>query len=232
MNLRKKNFLKKKKKKRGLGFLIFGDIMVRIVSPALRECIKESAQVARRTGKDSATYYGTQYEYTVLKTLQRLGFALDRVGGRGDGGIDLLGRLYFPQKGCGSNDMGHVNAFVQCKAHNKTFGPHHVREMEGVMMHQDRQAIGILSSLRPLKGSALERLGSSILPLCYAFIDIEGNLRQWRWNNAASMLLPQNTHVTTEYDSLGNANVVIKYGTEFAPDYSNSKSPNDSNVSS
>lgn len=53
---------------------------------------------AARTGLSakSTTYVGTRYEYTVAAALRRLGFSLRRIGGRDDGGIDLLGTWTVP----------------------------------------------------------------------------------------------------------------------------------------
>lgn len=55
--------------------------------------LKSFLAYARRTGLNSTstTYRGTLYEYVVQETLKRYGFELVRMGGRGDGGVDMLG---------------------------------------------------------------------------------------------------------------------------------------------
>ncbi|KAG6853071.1 hypothetical protein C0991_007063 [Blastosporella zonata] len=60
---------------------------------------------------------------------------LTSVGGKSDGGIDLLGWWWLPQL-----DASHINAprrrlrvLAQCKAEKKKIGPKFVRELEGVL---------------------------------------------------------------------------------------------------
>src|SRR4051812_11170123 len=47
---------------------------------------------AERTGLDpnSTVYVGTHYEYRVASKLSKFGFALKRIGGASDNGIDLI----------------------------------------------------------------------------------------------------------------------------------------------
>ena len=53
---------------------------------------------ARRTGLNpvSTTYRGTLYEYLVQSVLRAYGMDLIRVGGRGDGGVDMVGTWSLP----------------------------------------------------------------------------------------------------------------------------------------
>ena len=113
---------------------------------------------ARRTALSptSTVYLGTRYEYLTQLHLRRLGLELIRVGKRGDGGVDLLGRWWLPSQVERSvqdeegGDGGHANVekgqqceekekriappikvLVQCKRLNKKITPAVVREMEG-----------------------------------------------------------------------------------------------------
>ena len=70
--------------------------------------------------------------------------SLKRVGGRGDGGIDLLGWWWVPGgealEGDGGSFEGEfgkerrrIRVIAQCKAEKKKLGPGYVRELEGVV---------------------------------------------------------------------------------------------------
>ena len=114
---------------------------------------------ARRTALSptSTVYLGTRYEYLTQLHLRRLGLELIRVGKRGDGGVDLLGRWWLPnqversvqtkegheagrskleegQQGKGEEKKRiapPIKVLVQCKRLNKKITPAVVREMEG-----------------------------------------------------------------------------------------------------
>lgn len=99
---------------------------------------------AARTGlaKDSTVYKGLHYEYTVLSALRRVGFRLERVGERGDRGVDLRGRWLLPGHGVkqgrlsreGAGELHGLKVLLQCKGFNskgsKT-SPALIRELEG-----------------------------------------------------------------------------------------------------
>ncbi|WWC95768.1 hypothetical protein V866_002634 [Kwoniella sp. B9012] len=85
---------------------------------------------------------GTSFEKHALKYLNnQLYMDLRRVGGAGDGGIDLRGWWWLPRSPRMSGDMTEaknesvrrVRVIVQCKAEKKSLGPRNVRELEGVM---------------------------------------------------------------------------------------------------
>jgi hypothetical protein len=67
---------------------------------------------------------GTEFERRILGLLRAsLGMHLRHVGGRGDGGVDLVGWWFVQRR---------FRVLAQCKAEKRQFGPRYVREMEGV----------------------------------------------------------------------------------------------------
>lgn len=125
--------------------------------------LKSFLDHAKRMGlsKTSTTYRGTHYEYMVQTTLRRYGFELVRVGGRGDGGVDMVGvwRLPAPNGakksataedivpseenrksplsgGTRSDDEALIRVLVQCKrlaGKSGKLAPNLMRELEGAM---------------------------------------------------------------------------------------------------
>ncbi|KAJ6447518.1 hypothetical protein C8R45DRAFT_828530 [Mycena sanguinolenta] len=90
----------------------------------------------------SNTYRGTFFEERSMKVLQdHLSMSLRRVGGKSDGGIDLMGWWWLPPpesvSGDPSNEPGlnrrRLRVLAQCKAEKKKASPRYVREMEGVL---------------------------------------------------------------------------------------------------
>lgn len=74
----------------------------------------------------STTHLGTAYELHCLHLLGRqLRMDLTRVGGRGDGGVDLRGWWNLPSE-------RRLRVLGQCKAEKTKVGPRLIREMEGV----------------------------------------------------------------------------------------------------
>jgi hypothetical protein len=89
---------------------------------------------------------GTAFEQRSLQLLQEcFSMSLKRVGGKSDGGVDLLGWWWLPlssdsQPIPSTPPRRRIRVLAQCKAEKKKFSPNYVREMEGVWhMHtQDR----------------------------------------------------------------------------------------------
>ncbi|KAJ7076078.1 hypothetical protein B0H15DRAFT_790940 [Mycena belliarum] len=89
----------------------------------------------------AAVHRGTIFEERSLKLLQdNLSMSLRRVGGRSDGGIDLMGWWWLPPSEADAQDCGpaapkrrRLRVLAQCKAEKKKMGPNYVREMEGVL---------------------------------------------------------------------------------------------------
>lgn len=62
--------------------------------------------------------------------------SLTRVGGKGDGGIDMLGWWWIPaipDDALSPQRRRRVRIIAQCKAEKKKMGPKYVRELEGVL---------------------------------------------------------------------------------------------------
>lgn len=86
--------------------------------------------------KLSTVHRGTAFEERSLKLLQEcLSMSLRRVGGKSDGGVDLLGWWWLPDPSdLGSNNIRRrIRVLAQCKAEKKKTSPRYVRELEGVM---------------------------------------------------------------------------------------------------
>ncbi|KAJ7770567.1 hypothetical protein B0H16DRAFT_1515929 [Mycena metata] len=90
----------------------------------------------------STTFRGTFFEERSMKILQdHLSMSLRRVGGKSDGGIDLMGWWWLPPTEFESGDAQTVpvakrrrlRVLAQCKAEKKKASPKYVREMEGVL---------------------------------------------------------------------------------------------------
>lgn len=62
---------------------------------------------------------------------------LQKVGGKGDSGVDLRGWWHLPPLGSESDSVGgrrrRIRVIAQCKAESKTMGPRVVRELEGTL---------------------------------------------------------------------------------------------------
>jgi len=123
--------------------------------------------------KLATTHLGTAFESHCSHLLREsLGMSLTRVGGKGDGGVDLRGWWHLPQDSIGSYGRVHsyfkpglftdgcidvsapepgrrLRLLAQCKAEKIKAGPRLIREMEGVarrgfdLLHQHGQAKGL-----------------------------------------------------------------------------------------
>ncbi|KAK0438338.1 uncharacterized protein EV420DRAFT_1316524 [Desarmillaria tabescens] len=80
----------------------------------------------------STVFRGTTFENRSLAILKNVfGMALRRVGGKNDGGVDLVGWWGLPTATPGTS-TNRLRVIAQCKAEKKKFSPRYVREMEGV----------------------------------------------------------------------------------------------------
>ncbi|KIJ15319.1 hypothetical protein PAXINDRAFT_54707, partial [Paxillus involutus ATCC 200175] len=106
----------------------------------------------------SNVHRGTAFEQRSLQVLEdTFSMSLRRVGGKSDGGIDLVGWWWLPFSNppLGLDGKTHMSSsgtlpdpdglprrrlrvLAQCKAEKKKFGPNYVREMEGVWHTQSR----------------------------------------------------------------------------------------------
>lgn len=126
----------------------------------------------------STVFRGTTFENRCLRILESTfrGMALRRVGGKDDGGIDILGWWDLP---C----TRRLRILAQCKAEKKKSSPRYIREMEGVAMvyraglstppidadHEERPTPGdivaFLLSESPFTKATLVRAIKSPVPL-------------------------------------------------------------------
>lgn len=85
----------------------------------------------------SAVHRGIHFENRSITLLERhLSMSLKRVGGRGDGGVDMLGWWWIPHVVDDTHLLGQrrrIRIIAQCKAEKKKIGPKYVRELEGVL---------------------------------------------------------------------------------------------------
>ena len=80
----------------------------------------------------SNVHRGVQFETRALSLLeQHFSMSLKRIGGRGDGGIDMLGWWWIPE--FTKEQRRRIRVIVQCKAEKRKIGPKYVRELEGVL---------------------------------------------------------------------------------------------------
>ncbi|KAJ5225968.1 hypothetical protein N7468_007193 [Penicillium chermesinum] len=154
--------------------------------------------------KSSTVYIGTHYEYTVQERLRRAGLALDRIGGRDDAGIDLLGTWHLPER----TGRRALRVLVQCKALRTKLGPNLVRELEGALRQppvgwRTGQTVGVLVSPREATKGVRDALARSSFPLFWMMVERDGALRQALWNARAEELGLGPLAVETRYAIAG-----------------------------
>ncbi|EMD31215.1 hypothetical protein CERSUDRAFT_34627, partial [Gelatoporia subvermispora B] len=132
----------------------------------------------------SHVHRGTLFEQHSLSVLQNsLSMALARVGGRGDGGVDLQGWWWLPEHpGRGGDARMRIRVLAQCKLERRKLSPKSVRELEGVLLRSmaplssgsstsisvDEQldpVVGLLISAVPFTKGTVLRAHSSPIPL-------------------------------------------------------------------
>ncbi|KAF7350498.1 hypothetical protein MVEN_01355400 [Mycena venus] len=108
----------------------------------LTSCIRRNFSSAAPTGTLSNVYRGTFFEERSMEILQdHLSMSLRHVGGKSDGGIDLMGWWWLPlsESEAGTISKGpavnrrRLRVLAQCKAEKRKASPKYVREMEGVL---------------------------------------------------------------------------------------------------
>ncbi|KAJ3218638.1 hypothetical protein HDU67_004691 [Dinochytrium kinnereticum] len=129
----------------------------------------------------STVQLGTAFEHQVQRTLLRYAFALTRVGGADDRGIDLRGlwhlnRFNPPPPAAAPTLLHPVPVLIQCKYEKASLGPRIIREMEGVLLREvapgslssenaRRTTVGILASSSGFSPKARTQFMSSRFPM-------------------------------------------------------------------
>jgi hypothetical protein len=131
--------------------------------------------------KLSTTLVGRAFEDRSLSLLQsRLSMTLTRIGGAGDGGVDLQGWWWVPRltaKHDTIQDRRGLRVVASCKALKTKLGPVHLRELEGaalVQQHsfaqtsttdtQTSELVAVMISLSGFTLGAVKRAMASPIP--------------------------------------------------------------------
>ncbi|OCH84819.1 hypothetical protein OBBRIDRAFT_374616 [Obba rivulosa] len=131
----------------------------------------------------SHVHRGTLFERHSLHVLQTsLSMALVRVGGSGDGGVDLQGWWWLPEgltrhalgaepqrypaspNSGGEAERTRIRVLAQCKLETRKLSPKNVRELEGVLMRYREYIYASRGDLSPLPFSGLRRLVQPVAP--------------------------------------------------------------------
>ncbi|KAI0777303.1 hypothetical protein BD413DRAFT_175489 [Trametes elegans] len=138
---------------------------------------------------------GGRFEQRSQRILrEHLSMSLQRVGGRGDGGIDLQGWWWLPpvclervdtSSGDQSGSLGQarrrLRVVAQCKAEEKKIGPRYIRELEGTVLRHAAHPpllehgrhvsgaqgalVGLFISISPFTKASVLQAYSSPIPL-------------------------------------------------------------------
>lgn len=103
---------------------------------------------ARKRHVNSTVYLGTRYEYLIHSQLtSQLSFSLTRVGGKGDGGVDLIGTWTLPEPASLPTVRRAFRVLCQAKrlGPKRTPGPVLMRELEGTVMSATSTGARVLS---------------------------------------------------------------------------------------
>lgn len=145
----------------------------------------------------STVYRGHHYEYTVVETLKRYSFALQKMGRANDLGIDLLGTWNLPMEPC------ELRVLIQCKASRPR--PSMVRELEGAYAGapagwKGDDVMALLITREPATPGVRDALERSRLPMGFAQVSELGHMQQFIWNTAAQVSRLTGMTVTNMYD--------------------------------
>ena len=145
----------------------------------------------------STVHKGTQFEHRSRALLQsQLSMSLRRVGGRGDGGIDLQGWWWLPDDNQNPEGQARIlddsglqrkrlRVLAQCKAERKKLGPNYVREMEGVLHRHifstgkpsaEAQVVALVVSESSFTKAAVLRALSSSVPFLLVHLPPVGEI--------------------------------------------------------
>lgn len=183
---------------KSIGIVMQRQSFIRYASSASHESMETFLSYAKKSGLDqnSTVYVGTLYEYLCLKALKRFGFALERVGGRGDEGVDLIGTWRLP-----SEEMP-LNAIVQCKALRLKAGPALVRELEGALARTKPGSVAVLCSQKSATKGVRDAIKNANVPLIWMQIvqdDAQGaKVHQMLWNVPVQVMGARGLDVTVK----------------------------------
>lgn len=127
--------------------------------------------------------------------------SLSRVGGKSDGGIDLMGWWWIPDLNSkefpNPDSRNRIRVLAQCKAEKKKTSPNYVREMEGVLLpyllerrndsgaEKDAGLLALFLSESMFTKSTLLRAMSSPVPFLLLHLPPSGdNIGSAVWNPA------------------------------------------------
>lgn len=143
----------------------------------------------------STVLKGVTFENKSLRVLRdHLSMSLRRVGGKGDGGVDLQGWWWLPAeclKHLGVDELTNerqeatrvaVRVLAQCKAEGKKIGPRFIREFEGTILRNSaylsanelydspnrsvrNAVVGLFASTSPFTKASILQAFSSPIPL-------------------------------------------------------------------
>jgi hypothetical protein len=99
---------------------------------------------------------GTAFELGVLAYLSKFPVLLQRSGGANDGGIDIRGIFLYHTN---------PNFIVQCKNESKKTSSLYFRELEGVLIREQGNTIGIMATANEWSKPALNRFQFSQFPI-------------------------------------------------------------------
>ncbi|EKM76447.1 hypothetical protein AGABI1DRAFT_122610 [Agaricus bisporus var. burnettii JB137-S8] len=106
----------------------------------------------------SNVHRGVNFETRSIGLLaEHLSMSLERVGGKGDGGVDMLGWWWIPDLSANMpsvNKRRRIRVLAQCKAEKRKIGPKYLRELEGVLYRH--HTIDLLKESRGVVSSNLD----------------------------------------------------------------------------
>ncbi|PUU82017.1 hypothetical protein B9Z19DRAFT_1076007 [Tuber borchii] len=116
--------------------------------------------------------------------------SLERTGGSGDKGADLLGTWTIPNLPSEQSQKPRVyDALVQCKC--TKIGPAAIRELDGTVLSKRPETVGILAAPKHCSPGIRKHMAMSPRPLMYLCLrKKKGIVEQIIWNTPASVLLP------------------------------------------